>query len=42
MTTDTPQRQPYRAGQTVVVLCGRAGLGLEAAWVRRRRVWPVR
>ena len=25
MTIDTPQRQPYRAGQTVVVLCGRAG-----------------
>ena len=38
MTTATTQRQPYRAGQTVVMIGGSAGMGLEKAWVRRRRV----
>jgi hypothetical protein len=38
MTTATTQRQPYRAGRTVVVIGGSAGTGLETAPVRRRRV----
>jgi len=33
-----PDRKPELLGQTVVLIGGSAGMGLEKAWVRRRRV----